>query len=111
MGASRRRAGVSREILGVEASLWTFARVDGAEATDNAAERALPHAVCWRKTSYRTDSAGGSRFVERILTVIASYRQQTRNVLSFLCDTVLAARARTKPPAQGLSLFHNGRAV
>jgi len=92
-------AGVCREILAVEASLWTFARVDGVEPTNNAAERALRHAVCWRKTSYRTDSEAGSRFVERILTVIASCRQQKRNVLSFLCDAVLAARAGTKPPS------------
>ena len=42
----------------------------GVEPTNNAAEREVRHAVCWRKTSYGTDSAAGSRFVERILTVI-----------------------------------------
>src|SRR5262245_7435350 len=52
--------------------------------TNNAAERALRHAVCWRKTSYGTDSAGGSRFVERVLTVVATCRQQGRSVLAFL---------------------------
>ena len=74
-------------------------RVDVVEPTNNAAERALRHAVCWRKTSYRTDTEGGSRFVERILTVIASCRQQERHVLSFLYDAVLAARTGTKPPS------------
>jgi transposase len=54
-------------LLAVEASLWTFASVPGVEPTNNAAERALRHAVYWRKTSLGTDSEGGSRFVERML--------------------------------------------
>ena len=86
-------ASVCREILAVEASLWTFAGRDGVEPTNNAAERAVRHAVCWRKTSYGTDSAGGSRFVERMMTVVASCRQQGRGILDFLVRAV----AGTKP--------------
>jgi transposase len=81
-------AGVCREILAVEESLWTFARRGGVEPTNNAAERAVRHAVCWRKTSYGTDSERGSRFVERMLTVVASCRQQGRSVLDFLVQAV-----------------------
>jgi transposase len=77
-------AGVCRELRAVEPALYTFATVEGVEPTNNAAERALRHAVCWRKTSYGTDSAGGSRFVERVLTVVATCRQQGRGVLEFL---------------------------
>jgi transposase len=94
-----RTAGVCREVLAVEPSLYTFVSVDGVEPTNNAAERALRHAVCWRKTSYGTDSARGSRFVERVLTVVASCRQQGRNVLAFLTDVIRAARAGTTPPS------------
>ena len=81
-------AGVCREILAVEASLWTFASVAGVEPTNNAPERAVRHAVCWRKTSYGTDSERGSRFVERVLTVVASCRAQRLGVLEFLTRAV-----------------------
>jgi transposase len=87
-------AGVCRELLGVESSLWTFAGRSGVEPTNNAAERAVRHAVCWRKTSYGTDSDRGSRFVERILTVVATCRQQGRGVLDFLTQ---ALRGTHKP--------------
>ncbi|QJW95738.1 IS66 family transposase [Frigoriglobus tundricola] len=80
------------DLLAVEASLWTFARVVGVEPTNNAAEREVRHAVCWRKTSFGTDSERGSRFVERILTILASCRRQNRNVLAFLTDAIRAHR-------------------
>jgi len=84
-------AGVCRQLLAIEPALWTFAGVGGVEPTNNAAERALRHAVCWRKTSYGTDSEAGSRFVERVLTVVATCRQQGRGVLEFLTDCCRAA--------------------
>jgi transposase len=87
-------ARVCREILAVEVSLWTFAAKPGVEPTNNAAERAVRHAVCWRKTSYGTDSEHGSRFVERLLTVVASCRSQGRNVLEFLAQALAAPKAQ-----------------
>jgi transposase len=92
-------AGVCRELLTIEPALYTFAAVSGVEPTNNAAERALRHAVCWRKTSFGTDSAGGSRFVERVLTVVASCRQQGRSALAFLTDAIQAARTGTAAPS------------
>ena len=72
------------EILKMEEGLWTFARVKGIEPRNNAAERALRFAVIWRRISGGTDSRGGSRFVERTLSVVATCRQQGRNVLEYL---------------------------
>ena len=72
------------EILKVEEGLWAFARIKGVEPTNNAVERALRHAVIWRRISGGTDSADGSRFVERMLTVVATCRQQGHNVLDYL---------------------------
>jgi transposase len=72
------------EILKVEEGLWTFARVPGVEPTNNSAERAMRHAVIWRKISGGTDSPSGSRFVERMLSVVATCRRQGRNVLDYL---------------------------
>ena len=77
-------AGTCRGLLAVEPALWTFMRVEGVEPTNNAAERALRHAVLWRKASYGTDSEAGSRFVENILTIVATCRQQGRSVLEYL---------------------------
>ena len=71
-------------MLAVESALYPFAAVEGVEPTNNAAERALRHAVLWRKSSGGTASEWGSRFVERVLSVAATCRQQGRNVLEFL---------------------------
>jgi transposase len=92
-------AGVCRELLKMGPALYTFAAVEGVEPTNNAAERALRHAVCWRKTSFGTDTASGSRFVERVLTVVAACRQQGRDVLHFLTDCCRAAAGGVEPPS------------
>jgi transposase len=86
-------ASVCRELLAIEASLWNFAFREGVEPTNNAAERAVRHAVCWRKTSYGTDSERGSRFVERMLSVVASCRSQGRDVMDFLIQAITAGMA------------------
>ena len=77
-------AGTCRELLAGETHLWTFVRVEGIEPTNNDAERALRHGVIYRKLSGGTDSESGSRFVERMLTVVATCRQQDINVLDYL---------------------------
>ena len=64
------------EILKVEAALWTFARVEGLEPTNNAAERALRPAVLWCKRSFGCHSAGGCRFVERLLSAVPGQGRQ-----------------------------------
>jgi transposase len=79
-------------ILKIETALWTFVDQEGIEPTNNAAERALRRGVIWRRRSFGTQSECGSRFVERILTVVTTCRQQNRDVLDFLTD---ACRART----------------
>ena len=77
-------AGTCRELLASETHLWTFVRADGVEPTNNDAERALRHGVIYRKLSGGTDSEAGSRFVERMLSVVATCRQQDINVLGYL---------------------------
>jgi transposase len=79
-----RTAGTCRELLAGETHLWTFVRSGGIEPTNNDAERALRHGVIYRKTSGGTASESGSRFVERMLTVVATCRRQDINVLDYL---------------------------
>jgi transposase len=97
--ACAKTAAPCRELLKVEATLWTFVRVEGIEPTNNAAERALRHAVQWRKTSDGTDSAAGSHFVANILSVVATCRQQGRNVLDYLTQACEATLQGLKPPS------------
>jgi transposase len=85
-------AGTCAAILRVEEGLWNFVWFPGVEPTNHAPERALRHAVIWRRISGGTDSASGSRFVERMLTVVATCRQQGRNVLDYLTSCFEADR-------------------
>ena len=62
------------------------------EPTNNAAERALRPAVLWRQGSCGPDSAAVSRFAERLLTVVATCRQQGHNVLDYLTSCFEAER-------------------
>src|ERR1700742_1846782 len=84
--ACAKTAATCGELLRLWDCLWTFTRVEGVEPTNNAAERALRHAVIWRRISGGTDSEDGSRFVERVLSAVATCRQQQRSVLEFLTD-------------------------
>jgi len=54
------------------------------EPTNNNAERPLRRAVMWRRKSFGTQSESGSRFLERILTVVTSLQQQGRDVQKYL---------------------------
>ena len=78
---------------------WLFVDSEGVEPTNNAAEQALRHAVIWRKLSFGTQSASGSRFVERMLTVIETCRRQNRNVYAWLTDAVQAHLAGQPTPS------------
>jgi transposase len=79
-------------------ALWSFSRVEGIEPTNNRAEQALRPAVIWRKRCFGTQSAGGSRFVERLLSVITTARQQGREVFGLLVEAVQAAWAGQPAP-------------
>jgi transposase len=81
--SGEKTAATCRMLLEGEEHLWTSLRMRGIEPTDSAAERALRHAVSWRKSSGGTASEWGSRSVERVLSVAGTCRQQWRNVLEF----------------------------
>jgi transposase len=80
-------------------NLWTFVEVEGVEPTNNAAEQALRQAVIWRKLSFGTQSPEGSRFVERMLTVVETCRRQKRNALAWMVEAVEARFAGKTAPS------------
>jgi transposase len=83
--------GMCREMLKVRQAWWTFVRHDGVEPTNNAAERAIRPGVLWRKGSFGTQSPEGSRFVETMMTVVATLKQQHRPVLAYITAACEAA--------------------
>jgi transposase len=95
----RRLVGMCEELYGHRDRLWTFLDQEGVEPTNNASERALRPAVIWRKLSFGTQSAGGSRFVERMLTVVETCRQRGRDVLAFVTEAVRAHHAHQDAPS------------
>jgi transposase len=92
-------AATCRELIAHERKLWAFVWREGIEPTNNAAERALRHAVLWRKGSGGTDSSRGSRFVERVLSVRETCRQQGRGFLEYLVECCGAGlKGEAAPP-------------
>ena len=89
-------AGTCGHLLDRFDHLWTFLDHPHIEPTNNASERALRHAVIWRKLSFGTQSASGSRFVETLLTAIETCRQQSRQLLPFITQA-LQAHFRGQP--------------
>jgi transposase len=97
--AQRSVARKCRKILQALPHFWTFLEQEGVEPTNNAAEQALRHAVIWRKCCYGTQSEKGSRFVERVLTVVATCRRQERDVWQFLTEACIAYRQQSIMPS------------
>ena len=94
-----RLTGMCDELWNHRDWLWTFVEIDGVEPTNNASERALRHAVIWRKLSFGTQSPRGSRFVETILTIIETCRQQSKRVFHYLTNALQASHAAKCAPS------------
>lgn len=90
--------GLCKNLLDRWEALWTFTRVEGVEPTNNAAERAVRQGVLWRKVSLFTQSERGRTYVERLLTVKTTLRQQGGNLLEFVTESLRAARTGAAPP-------------
>ena len=90
---------ICKRMLKEEKHFWTFARIEGVEPTNNEGERTVNVAVRWRKMSAGTDSETGSRFVERILSVVATCRQQRRDLLDYLVACLTARLDGSPPPS------------
>jgi transposase len=97
--SSERLNGMCNELYDHREWLWTFVDVAGIEPTNNVSERALRPAVIWRKLSFGTQSAAGSRFVETLLTVVETCRQQGRRVFAHLAKALESHLAGQPPPS------------
>jgi len=98
-GADTKAQGACRNLLKLEAALWTFVWEPDVDPTNNSAERPLRRAVLWRRRSFGTQSEAGSQFVERILTAVTTLRQQRRDVLDYLTAACTAAIRKAPAPS------------
>lgn len=96
--ADAKAAGMCRDVLSFFPCIWTFTRHQGTPTTNNLAERRLRPAVLWRKGSFGTQSDRGSRFLERILTVVQTLRIQGRSLIDFLEQTIRNTRMGRQVP-------------
>lgn len=71
----KKTEGMAKELNRQWGAIWAYLDVEGAEPTNNAAERKIRIAVLWRKGSFGTWSDAGQRFVERMLTLAATSAQ------------------------------------
>ena len=81
---------------------FTFLHEEGVEPTNNVAERALRHAVVWRKVYFGTRSDDGEMAVAQLLTITRTCQLQQLNVLLYLTAAIRAHRRR-QPIASLLS--------
>ncbi len=99
-GAEKKTHGTCRNLLKLEAALWTLVWEAHVEPTNNSAERPLRRAGLWRRRRFGTQSGAGSQVVERSLTAVTTLRQQPRDVLEYL--TAACAAANCGKPAPSL---------
>ncbi len=76
-----------------------FTQEPGLEPTNNAAEQALRHVVIDRKVTQGKRSARGRNWCQWIWTTIATCRQQGRDLLAFLEQSLLAHLSNIPPPS------------
>jgi transposase len=92
-GRHERTASFATGLLEEYQALWTFADVPdlAIDPTNNAAERAVRHAVLMRKIQGGTQSQRGSRWIERIQSARETCRLQGQPVLAWLIRAATAA--------------------
>ena len=93
---NRHCRGMARNLLKLWPALWTFAVHKGVEPTNNHAERALRGAVIYRKLSLGSQSEGGERRIQRLLSPSTTCRLQHRSLFAYISE-LLAAHARGDP--------------
>jgi transposase len=96
---NERLTGMCNELYDHRQWLWAFLEHEDVQPTNNGSERALRHAVIWRKLSFGTQSDSGSRFLETMLSVIETCRQQGRNTFAFVADAVQSHFAGQPAPS------------
>lgn len=84
------------KMLKLSCSLWTFIDFENVEPTNNHAERGLRLLVLHRKNSFGTQSDRGSKFIERMLSIVVSANLMKISVIEFVKKAITAFKCKTK---------------
>jgi transposase len=91
-----------QELLAHEDALWTFVREEGVEPTGYPLGERRRTGAAWGRAvalgCFGAHSAEGNHFVERILSVSATCRQQQRHLLTFVTEAITAYWAGRSAP-------------
>jgi transposase len=80
---------VAKNILKIEKALWKFLEDPlTIPLTNNHAERQIRHYVVYHKNAYFTQSERGNRFLERIISLYLSWKQQKLNPFHILSQII-----------------------
>jgi transposase len=93
---NKRCRGMARNLLKLWPALWSFAKHEGVQPTNNHAERALRGAVIYRKLSLGSQSKDGEQRIGRLLSAHTTCRLQHRSLFAYLTDAI-AAHTRNDP--------------
>jgi len=86
-GLNSKTTAFCNDLLDRFKTLWTFLFQENVEPTNNLAERGLRPAVIYRKLTGGSQSEWGMTFIERLLTVVCTFKQRAKNVFTFLIGT------------------------
>jgi len=87
-----------KNILKSFAGLWIFTEIEGIEPTNNLAERKIRPFVIYRKLSFGTKSERGTRYIERLFSVLATIKQQSLKPLVFIKQAIVNYNSNIGPP-------------
>lgn len=82
--------GTCKRLLSDFDCLWTYLYHEEVEPTNNLAERDIRPSVIQRKLSYGTQSDEGEVFIERVLSVVVTFKKQAKNIFEYLTDCFTA---------------------
>ena len=96
---NKKTAGMCRNILSYQPSLWQFIETEDIEPTNNLAEQMIRTLAIWRKTSFGTQSQVGTTYMERIMTTVATCKLQGKNILNYLTKAVNCFVSKIEVPS------------
>jgi len=90
---------VAKNIMKSESMMWKFIEDPLLiPLTNNHAERQIRHYVIYRKNSYFTQSERGNRFLERIMSLYMTWKQENLNPVVKLLDQLMMPKLATHQP-------------
>lgn len=87
---SMRSVKIAKNLIKIDHMIWKFLDDPlSIPLTNNHAERQIRHYVVYRKKSYFTQSEKGKKFLERMISLFLTAKQQNKNPFEGLLETIM----------------------